>query len=518
MATYESFDTKPTRSILNSTLVIVSQLRDALNEFAAQEEGLLSQIARLELRLKNAKEQHNKLKEHVDITNKSLKQQEEVVKGLQDALSPGRRLPADVLIRIFRFTVHLTEDSWKASLSRWTNTCIGNTPIVLSSVCSNWRSIVQSDSLLWAPFLIQLSKLKSTVSVSEIHRIKHWTTYGHRSQQSLILDNWNLNRHLLVEKQLSSEVTPWKRLSICVVEVPDTDTWDIERLRAHEVEIYRTHSTSLRFFEPLMRYASALTIYGPPPQWGTLPWAALKSLTIKNVARKWISIEKISFDQGEFMNLLRATPRLTDLTLDFVADWSKPPATEFTLITHFSLETISLHHNHFIENGNIFGVELVAPSLRKLTLLSIKFTNVIPQESFHCMWDAPTHLVLPPFHDHNVEVVSHILRWYPNVDTLEVKGSGVDTLFIFIHSVYHHIPPPEPMPLPRLTNLLMRNTDLRGETLIELLENRLRQVQAKTLGVSQITNITMYNSPKVSPAHWNRVEQLLSDAIKMTAG
>ena len=117
--------------------------------------------------------------------------------------------------------------------------------------------------------------------------------------------------------------------------------------------------------------------------------------------------------------------------------------------------------------------------------------------------------------DGDVVLAVALARWLPNVQTLQVMGDNVDALFTFFHSVLHHIPSPSlPLPLPKLDSLFITDSDLRGETLVELLESRLRHVRGNTAGICAITDVRMYNSPAVTVAHWNRVQDLLIEGAE----
>ena len=117
--------------------------------------------------------------------------------------------------------------------------------------------------------------------------------------------------------------------------------------------------------------------------------------------------------------------------------------------------------------------------------------------------------------DDDVPLTVELTRWLPNVRSLHVTGDNVDALFTFFHSILHHIPPPSlPLPLPKLDSLFITDTDLRGETLIELLESRLRHVRGNTSGLCAITDVKMYNSPAVTVTHWSRVQELLIEGAE----
>jgi hypothetical protein len=304
--------------------------------------------------------------------------------------------------------------------------------------------------------------------------------------------------------------TSWKAIDVVYTKIPE-GRWDIEKLRAQEVTIYCVIHISLQHLVPLMRYAMKLTIFGLPPPWETLPWVSLKVLTLKPLASNTTPLP-LQFNRASFIKLLQAAPQLTHLTLDFTIEERAQDGDEPRSATHSNLESISFHLSHFSTNGYFFGVRLNAPSLQKVTLLTLEHQAVPADTPFHRMWESPTRLVLPRLEDFQLVDAAELVRWYPHVDTLEVNGPNVDTLFIFMHTLFHHVPPQsEPLPLPQLTTLVIMSADIRGDTLVELVENRLGHVRAQTPNVSPITSIKMYDSPGVTPSHWSRIQELLEE-------
>jgi hypothetical protein len=179
------------------------------------------------------------------------------------------------------------------------------------------------------------------------------------------------------------------------------------------------------------------------------------------------------------------------------------------------LTFLSLHLHHFVAGKGPFGVTLNAPSLQTLDFISLRYDASIGNEKFVSRWDDPETLSLPTMGDDDVLLAIELTKWLPNVQKLQVIGDNVDALFTFFHSLLHHIPPHSlPLPLPKLDSLFITDTDLRGETLIELLESRLRHVRGNTAGICAITDIKMYNSPTVTVAHWNKVQELLSEGAR----
>ena len=103
-----------------------------------------------------------------------------------------------------------------------------------------------------------------------------------------------------------------------------------------------------------------------------------------------------------------------------------------------------------------------------------------------------------------------LLHHFPNVASFTLSGPNVDKLIILINAYYHHVPPQyATLPLSRLTKVTLDGTDIQGETLIALVEQRLTQLEGGTHGVRAVLEVELYESPGVTPADWKRVTELL---------
>jgi hypothetical protein len=161
-----------------------------------------------------------------------------------------------------------------------------------------------------------------------------------------------------------------------------------------------------------------------------------------------------------------------------------------------------------------FGVALNAPSLYKIVFISLHCNNLTGDTPFVCQ-DQPKLLSLPIMEDDEVLLAADLSKRLPDVHTMEISGQNTDTFFVFLHTMLHHVPAVSlPHPLPKLSSLLITDTDLRGETLIELLEGRLRHVRGNTVGISAVMDVRMYNSPAVTAVHWARVKELLEEGLR----
>lgn len=211
--------------------------------------------------------------------------------------------------------------------------------------------------------------------------------------------------------------------------------------------------------------------------------------------------------------ILRSAPYLTQLDLEFEMLGTPIQPTGPLSITHSKVEEITAPLNHFTENGLLFGVQLDVPALTSVELPNLIRLRKPEQETFYRMWTGPSQL---KFSIHNNEVMgaAELIRWYPNVHTLVLEKGETETFFVFMYTLLDQPeidPSTGPLPLPNLTTLRIRNTDLRGETLLVLINARIRHVRNKTPGMRALTSIEMYETPGVTPEDWKLVLEKLEE-------
>jgi hypothetical protein len=242
-----------------------------------------------------------------------------------------------------------------------------------------------------------------------------------------------------------------------------------------------------------------------------MPWVNLKSLALNSIPNVNPS-EVYVFGRQKLIDILRAAPHLTELSLHVPpkeGDIRLPENIFF--ISHSKLEVLRLPVQYFAANGVPLGVHLDAPGLREVTLYSLKRHAETNEASFFRNWEAPIHLILPPFQDYDVASAAELIYHYPCVETLDVEGRNIDKLFIVMHTLLNDTPPEADLPLPKLVTLQITDSDLRGETLLEFLDARLRHVRAGTPGMRAMTKVVMYESPGVSPEDWKVVNERLEE-------
>jgi F-box-like len=502
--------------MLDMTLQNIIQLGATLNYHLEQERQIHSQIKSLEHALTQMKQQQVTVKAAISTIQQSIATMKETEQQLRHSLSPMRDLPDEILLHIFRIIVQGADSRRYHAASTWKLSTPEDrdSQVQLGGVCRRWRAIINDNSSLWTTVEVRLNRSSEETQNREHERVTYWKKAGNHSEQSLLVYGWKFDRRGFFEKLLGTESIKWKAIHIGPLQ--DEATGFFGNHYSKDVTIYRRRQQTARYFTPLMRQASVLVLYGPPPEWGTLPWIQLQSFTLKAYATlPGDQPPPLSFGHEELTALLFAATELTDLVLDFSVDGATLMEETSTSITHRNLTSFSLHLHHFVAGKGPFGVTLNAPSLQTLDFISLQCDASGGSNNFACYWDDPKTLSLPVMNGDDVLLAVELTKWLPNVQNLRVIGNNVDGLFTFFHSLLHHIPPHSlPLPLPKLNSLFVADTDLRGATLIELLESRLRHVRSNTADICAIIDIKMYNSPAVTVTHWNRVQQLLIEGAE----
>lgn len=301
--------------------------------------------------------------------------------------------------------------------------------------------------------------------------------------------------------------TPWDVLIIVLNEVIESEV-DLDALRATIVTIHLDAPIEISKFSPLLRHAEGI-VTNKLPDWGSLPWIRLRKLRLR------LSDPGYSYEDSRnaLISILRSAPYLIQLNFDFKINGTPVQPNGPLSIAHSKLEILSVPLSHFTGNGILFGVELDVPSLTSVLLRSLKRLRTAEQDTFYRLWSTPRQLDLF-IYDNDAMESAELVRWYPSVDTLIIEEGETEAFFIFMYTLLDHAeinPSTSPLPLPNLTTLRIENTDLRGETLLALINARIRHIRKNTPGMRALTSIEMYETPGVTPEDWRLVLEKLEE-------
>jgi F-box-like len=269
-----------TRNILQNMVKTISQLKEDMRSHIEQEAANILRIEALNFKLLEAKQQDKNIKTNIAVLRQSIDQLEQVEQNLRCTLSPMKHLPNEVLLHIFRIIVEKADRSRRkrAEYRRWGTLNERSLPLRLGHVCRRWRVLVTANLFLWTTVE---ARLQEELKVEQ-EWMTHWTRAQRTNDQTLFIYGWSNKRHDMLCELLDALPAKWKAVSISVGSEA-TGSWDVNMMYADEVTIRGYSLVSTAYFTPLMRRALSLTIYGPSPEWGVLPWIHLRSLIIKEL-------------------------------------------------------------------------------------------------------------------------------------------------------------------------------------------------------------------------------------------
>lgn len=503
------------RTLLEKSRKIAEETRALVTEYLAQGEMLAQREKRLRDQLMDIEFQRLRLNDMLEDARASLVRMESNVHHLQCALSPIRTMPSEILLRIFHHIVLRGEAYIRTEFRDWHGIEPFTTPVLLSSVCSHWRAVVKQNAKLWDYIHVKAPTLHDAEQQGkkkDIHlqSIRHWMAFGKQDRQSLFVDEYHPMTKSKVYTALKSSSPSWKSITIAISNDDPSVHWELGKMQASDVSIYVSRAfPGIDSIIPLLRYATNLTLTGTLPRWGDMPWTSLRTLSLLSFAGE-SDLKMLEFGAQELRCILNAAIHLEELMLNFLVADNTSEMEEQAKVQHQALRSFSFHLNHLRIDGSLFGMQISAPRLEHINILSTdatKFDESLTQiEAFK----HSTSVVINEIEIHEVPTIVRFLRCLPKVTGIDVQGPNIDALFTLINGFYTHVPPRyATVPLLKLTKVTMDQTDIRGKTLVEMLETRLAQLEGGFGWISAITDVVLWDADNVTPKEWRQINTLL---------
>lgn len=507
------------RAIVETSLKAIDATKEIIRDYTRQDEALAQDEPSFGQKCNVTNFQREKIKEIVDAARAFQEVMERVAKTLTPP-SPFRRLPAEILLEVFLHAVNQEAEHRKNQMERWGSVPFGGVPIILASVCSQWRAIVLQNPTLWEHIVIPTLKMYPMNGKGEelvARRVARWKVQGVQHKQALFIESWNNTEMERLISHTGSHAAPWRSIDVAISYSSPTGCWDAQSVYATKVKLYRwKRDNSLFFFLPLIQKASELAIMGTPPWWGNKPLTCLISLTLQPFATKeGQQTQPLPFGAWELCELLNASPCLKELQLDFTRA-PRPTVLLSTPISnkieHKRIESLSLHLHHISDNMGLFGLQANMPSLRSLAILSLQLGPSVLGETGGISiskWDHIRVLSLCGLEIAGLARALTLFAHLPNVDTFNVSGLHTDALIRLMNINHRQLKSAEPdLPLPQLTRVVLRSTDIQGGTLIDMVQTRLADMRGPVI-VRRITEVDIYDSPGVALVEWKYLQTLL---------
>jgi hypothetical protein len=91
-----------------------------------------------------------------------------------------------------------------------------------------------------------------------------------------------------------------------------------------------------------------------------------------------------------------------------------------------------------------------------------------------------------------------------------LSGANSKLLLRALHTRHiPHQPVIKPVPIPKLRTLHITDSDIDGETLLDVVSARLLLHETKPEQVCTVESIDMYDTPGVTVDYWNKIQAML---------
>ncbi|KIM23215.1 hypothetical protein M408DRAFT_28122 [Serendipita vermifera MAFF 305830] len=499
---------------LGKTTGFITQMTKVIDGYKAEDEKLAESQGDLRQKLHEVDSQRERLKLVLNAAESSKQVLQAGAENLRRLCPPIRYLPTEILLYIFRLAVGGCLDLEKKSGDVVT---FDPTPVMISHVCSKWRSLAHRSTDLWSTILVEPEKVstsEATDSNRATTRVAMWRSIGKQKAQSVFVNFWGgKNGFHRIKEALGSSSEPWKAIRIDLLwpgYIPPME-WDVRAVCADHVAVYQYgRNQNLDFLMPLLRYATILTVHGPV-HWGSTPWLSLRSLSMRAVlpGSFWVT-PSMNFSNPSFRELLQAIPSLISLELDFAVEHPLGADEVVHEIFHSSLCHLALRMTHFADGYGPFGVRLVTPSFQTLKILQIDFNDEDAVATPVYNMEFSKKLSLCRLEEGDISHALALIQQLPNLEDVELEGPHVNDVFIHINSAYSTTASPDSvLPFSKVTRLLMDGTDIEGEALVGHLELRLKLIEMGVVGVYPVTEVKLYENKGVTPGDWTRINFLL---------
>ena len=522
MSFYEANDAS-IRGLLQNTLKAVAELTATLTALQVQEKQTISYIEGLWLKLKEAERKNKFLQDHIQNTTSAKEQMEKMADECRYQMAPMKRLPTEILLRIFKILTRRASESQLARVTAWGHPVPTRTSLQLAQVCTQWRSIFFLEPSLWdhLDFCFDRVKTPGSGEIFILYRYANAATRPgtliHRGPRSIFLSKWNISHHNMVLASLEKD-TPYESVFLDMTE-DGTGQWDTDSVRAESVTVYRSSRiNTTNFLMPLLRRASKVTLYGNPPVWGNTPWTSLRTFTLRDFCKYDAeSLNSTSFSREDLVKLLTAAPLLTKLELDINSNEEDLNQTTEKRMSHSGIKHLTIHYKHLVGGKGLFGVQLDMPSLQTVEFLSI-WSDHISLDGSQPIYTlaTPKRIILPKLEYGELRMAAWLVRSLDYVEQLELKGKMTNVFLASILSSYLELPTiSKPSQNPGLTALYLTDTNVDGKSLMDLVGGKLKHRKVGIDGVLALEEIVMYNSPGVKGSDWWAIQGMLAEGREM---
>lgn len=442
------------------------------------------------------------------------------IMSLSNVIPVVRRLPDEILERIFLDAVWLEEAERRSLAIEWRSYSLGVAPLTLSRVCKRWRRIALGTPALWRFF--------NMVSVDAGDclfqpAVAHWCQYASLDMGEIALDGWK--GHSMPLPPVLTEMTGMgmKRRVYSRIEISCIDTqfnpnnsWPPTYPLAKEVVLISSGIQGLAdYFLSLVSRAEKLVLSGIKIFWSDGIWDTLKDLKILGLP----STDLPPFAASEFLEIVTLSPQLERLDIQ----WDPKRTTNSIMednspsVVHGELKELECPFEAIDTYLSPLQAAVVLPRLTSLTFKTLPFIEPHLLRGWKSVFQTITpyplrSLILPRLKSDTVTPLLTLIKLLPLIEHLSLRGNAagelIDRLIVDPESSATVI-------VPALTRIIIDASDISDDVLEKMVLSRVSP-ELIAQGVAPITSIDLWECPNVTPSGWVRISSLLKHGASVT--
>lgn len=434
---------------------------------------------------------------------------------LSNVLPVARRLPDEILVRLFTDAVEMEEDERRREALEWRSYSLGRAPLTISGVCRRWRNIAIGTPSLWR-FVNLVSGSDESSSVLPV--FEHWCKYGITERAEISLDGWKKDHHSPLPALITA-VTTRQRPTLRRIEISCIDhrasfnaDWPFVYPLAEEVVLISNSADGIcDFFIPLVSRAQKVVLSGIKVWWSDSTWDNLTDLTITGLPNYRLPPLRSS----DVLEMFTMAPKLSklDVAWDHTRTETSAVETGPPSLTHGDFRSLTCPFEAIETYLSPFQKDILCPALQELTFKTLPFITPPLLRGWTAFFNSVTpfplhHLQLPSIHHDAIDHLLFLFGLLPCLERLTLTGEAVDAL---LHRLTTNSQMNRTDLLPSLINLYLRDTDVTDETLRLLVWERVASNNSGR-ATKKIAEIVIYECPGISSQGWEGIRTLLNGA------
>ncbi|KAG8811498.1 hypothetical protein FRC17_002427 [Serendipita sp. 399] len=432
---------------------------------------------------------------------------------LSNIIPVARRLPDEVLLRVFEETVETEESERRALSLEWRSYSLGKAPLVICGVCKRWRNIA-----LGTPTLFKYVNIVSAHGNQSkpAATLAWWLNHTDPKTMQISMDGWKVQHESPLPAELTTDrfhrrpILPRVEVSCIPSTTVGTQRWDDTYPLAKEVVLISDGIDGLpTYFEPLAMEAEKVTVSGIRVWWTETTWLSLTELKVAGLASSRLrSLKAVDFRE---IIIMAPNLRLLDIMWDEERSQAGEDASSTTIIVHGALQTLICSFTAITSYLIPLQGSITCPTMNHLSLKTLPFIQ--PSELsgwlsfFSTLSPFPLRTIeLPPIQRDNVNPLIILFKPLRLLEHIDLRGPSVCELIERLVIKEEERSPS--FILPSLKSLDIRDSNITDNVLLQFVESR---NLANRPGLARITSIRLQECPRVGYAKWEKILEMMQD-------